>query len=182
MTEYRRALVHGGLYFFTVALTNRRESLLTDHISSLRSAFQVVRARYPFVVEAAVILPDHLHMLWQLPPGDAAYALRWRLIKKCFSRSLPGGEPRTASRIAKGERGIWQRRYWEHVIRDERDLARHLDYIHFNPVKHGHAPRAADWPHSSIHRHIRLGLLPEDWGGADASGDGGFGEARDGPL
>jgi putative transposase len=109
---------------------------VTDHIDLLRAAFRRVRARYPFAIEAAVISPDHLHVIWTLPDGDADFATRWRLIKSGFSHRLPRGERISASRAAKGERGIWQRRYWEHTLRDQDDLIRHLDYIHFNPVKH----------------------------------------------
>jgi putative transposase len=178
MTQYRRLKVDGGTYFFTVNLANRRGTLLTDHIAELRRAFRYVQARQPFAIEAVVVLPDHLHALWRLPHGDADYALRWLLIKKTFSRELPGGELRTPSRVAKRERGIWQRRYWEHLIRDETDFARHVDYIHFNPVKHGHVTQVADWPYSSFHRYVRLGLLPESWGGGESSNDEGFGEAR----
>jgi putative transposase len=108
-------------------------------------------------------LPDHLHAIWTLPGGDADYMTRWRLIKTAFSRGLPPGEPVSDSRKAKGERGFWQRRYWEHTLRDERDYAAHFDYIHFNPVKHGHVKDPADWPYSSFHRMVRLGFYPESW-------------------
>src|SRR5207237_10414847 len=117
---------------------------------------------------AAVILPDLLHAIWTLPDGDADFATRWRLIKSGFSRALPGGERISACRAAKGERGIWQRRYWEHTLRDEDDFARHLDYIHFNPVKHGHIARPQDWAYSSFRRWVRLGAYPLAW--ADAAG------------
>jgi REP-associated tyrosine transposase len=141
---YRRTFLAGGTYFFTVNLAERRGALLTEHIGLLRSAFRSVRTRHPFAIEAAVILPDHLHMIWTLPEGDAAFATRWRLVKSAFSHGLPRSEAISASRIAKGERGIWQRRYWEHALRDEDDFLRHVDYIHFNPVKHGHAARVQD--------------------------------------
>ena len=137
---------------------------MTEHISLLRVAFRGVRARHPFTVEAAVILPDYLHAIWTLPGQDADFATRWRLIKSAFSHGLPRGEPISASRASKGERGFWQRRYWEHTLRDEDDFARHLDYIHFNLVKHGYAPRVRDWPYSSFRRWVRLGAYPEDWG------------------
>ena len=146
MANYRRNLLAGGSYFFTVNLADRRRELLTEHVDLLRAAFRQVRARHPFSIEAAVILPDHLHAIWTLPDGDADFATRWRLIKSGFSHALPGGERISASRAAKSERGIWQRRYWEHTLRDEEDFARHLDYIHFNPVKHGHTLRVRDWP------------------------------------
>jgi putative transposase len=163
VTQYRRSLTPGSTYFFTVNLANRRSKLLTSHVEVLREAFAAVKAAHPFVIDAMVILPDHLHAVWTLPPDDADYALRWRLIKTRFSRAMPRTERRSFSREAKGERGIWQRRYWEHEIRDEIDMQRHVDYIHINPVKHGYVARAADWPHSSIHRFIGRGDLPRDW-------------------
>ena len=105
----------GGSYFFTVNLVDRRRALLTDHIDLLRAAFRQVRARHPFAIEATVVLPDHLHAIWTLPEADADFALRWRLIKSAFSLRVPGGERISASRATRGERGIWQRRYWEHT-------------------------------------------------------------------
>ena len=166
MTNYRRSNIAGACYFFTVNLADRASCLLTEQIASLRSAFDYVQARHPFTTDAIVILPDHLHAIWTLPAGDKDFALRWRLIKTTFSRNLPHGESRSASRLEKGERGIWQRRYWEHLIRDEQDYARHVDYIHINPVKHGWAAtQVLDWPHSSFHRFVRTGILPVDWAG-----------------
>ncbi|HEX5362758.1 MAG TPA: transposase [Gallionella sp.] len=165
MTNYRRSNVAGACYFFTVNLADRQQSLLTDNIALLRNAFEYTRERHPFVIDAIVILPDHLHAIWTLPEGDRDFALRWRLIKTVFSRGLPLGERRSDSRQEKGERGIWQRRYWEHLIRDDADYARHVDYIHINPIKHGLALRVADWPHSSFHRFVQAGVLPEDWAG-----------------
>ncbi len=176
MTTYRRNFLPGGSFFFTVNLADRRLRLLTRHIHSLRNAFRDVRARYPFVIEAIVVLPDHLHAIWTLPEGDSDFSVRWRLIKSTFSRGLPRGEWISASRAAKGERGIWQRRYWEHTLRDERDFARHMDYIHFNPVKHGHAATVRDWPYSSFRRMVRLGIYPIDWGGDAGELKGSFGE------
>ena len=116
-------------------------------------------------MDAVVILPDHLHCVWRLPDGDADYSTRWSLIKATFSRSLARGERRSASRIKRGERGIWQRRFWEHCLRDENDYARHVDYIHWNPVKHGHVDRATDWAYSSFHRYVARGVYASDWGG-----------------
>ena len=164
MTDYRRYFVPGGTYFFTVALTDRSVPLLTEHVVALRRSFRRVRTEMPFSTEAIVVLPDHLHTLWTLPPGDADFPARWKKIKATFSRALPKTEPRSTSRTQKGERGIWQRRFWEHVIRDEADWQRHMDYIHFNPVKHGHVQRVADWPYSSFHRYVKLGMYPRDWG------------------
>jgi putative transposase len=146
MTNYRRNFLSGGSFFFTVNLAQRRLRLLTTHIDLLRQAFRDVRRRHAFDLQAIVVWPDHLHAVWTLPVGDSDFALRWRLIKTIFSRGLPVGERISASRAGKGERGLWQRRYWEHTLRDEGDLARHVDYIHFNPVKHGHVNRVKDWP------------------------------------
>ncbi len=176
MTDYRRNFIAGGSFFFTVTLAERRLRLLTEHIEELRAAFRETRQRHPFTIDAMVVLPDHLHAVWTLPDGDANFATRWRLIKSRFSRSLATGERISDSRAAKGERGIWQRRYWEHTIRDESDFERHLDYIHINPLKHGLVQRVRDWPYSSFHRMVKLGVYPEDWAG-DAANDGDhFGE------
>jgi putative transposase len=152
MTDYRRNFIPGGSYFFTVNLADRRQSLLTTHVDILRAIFRKTQVRHPFSIEAIVVLLDHLHTIWTLPPGDADYATRWRLIKSGFSRALPRIEAISASRLGKGERGIWQRRYWEHTLRDEADFARHVDYIHFNPVKHGRVAEIHEWPYSSVHR------------------------------
>jgi putative transposase len=176
MTNYRRNVVAGATFFFTVNLAERKSQLLVTHVDLLRDAFRYVKTRHPFVIDAIVMMPDHLHTIWTLPSGDTDYSTRWRLIKTTFSRSLPGGERRSASRFAKGERGIWQRRYWEHTIRDERDFERHMDYIHFNPVKHGWVNRVVDWPHSSFHRYLRLGVYLEDWGGMKDDKEFRFGE------
>ena len=179
MVRYRRNFIPGGSFFFTVNLAERRLRLLTENINVLRAAFRETRARHPFVIEAIVVLPDHLHAIWSLPENDCDYSMRWRLLKSAFSRMLPAGERISESRRGKGERGIWQRRDWEHTLREERDLVRHIDYIHFNPVKHGHVTRVADWPHSSFHRLVRDGVYPEDWAGDAAGGDdSGFGERR----
>jgi putative transposase len=163
--RYRRAWVPGASYFFTVALADRSQQLLTEHIDALRRAFRDVRSAHPFEILAAAVLPEHLHCIWQLPEGDADYPTRWALIKPAFSRQLAPTESISLSRRFKRERGIWQRRYWEHCIRDAEDLQRHVDYIHFNPVKHGHVQRPIDWPHSSIHHYVRKGLLTADWAG-----------------
>ncbi len=176
MANCRRNFLAGGTYFFTVNLADRRRSLLIEHVALLRAAFRSVRTRHPFTIEAAVILPEHLHTIWTLPDGDADFATRWRLIKSAFSHSLPRSEPVSANRSAKSERGIWQRRYWEHTIRDDDDFVRHLNYIHFNPVKHGHAGRVRDWPYSSFRRWVRLGAYPEDWAGDAGDESRGFGE------
>ena len=161
--HYRRAPAPGGTFFFTVNLHDRHGDLLTRHIHALREAVRQVKARHPFTIVAWVVLPEHMHAVWALPTDDADFATRWALIKANFSRAIGQGEPVSASRRRKGERGIWQRRFWEHQIRDQRDLAHHVDYAHINPVKHGHVPRAADWPFSSIHRYIGQGAFGADW-------------------
>jgi REP-associated tyrosine transposase len=176
MTSYRRNFVAGGSFFFTVNLADRRLFLLIEHIDELRSAFRETRRRHPFTTEAMVVLPDHLHVVWTLPDGDANFATRWRLIKAAFSRCIPAGELISDSRLTKGERGIWQRRFWEHTIRDEEDFARHVDYVHINPVKHGLVTRVQDWPYSSFHRMVKLGVYPEDWAGDISQASGDFGE------
>lgn len=166
MSQYRRLWCSGGTYFFTHVLRRRHDSdLLVRHIELLRMAVRTVRAAHPFHIHGWVVLPDHLHCVIELPAGDADFALRWRLIKLIFSRSLPPEEKRSALNRSRRERGIWQRRYWEHLIRDEADLRGHLDYLHFNPVKHGLVERVADWPYSTFHRAVRDGVYPADWGG-----------------
>jgi putative transposase len=178
MTAYRRNFISGGSFFFTVNLADRRLSLLTTHIDILRMVFRETHKRHPFTIDAIVVLPDHLHTIWTLPEGDADFATRWRLVKSGFSRGVAPDERVSASRAAKGERGIWQRRYWEHTIRNEEDFARHVDYIHINPVKHGLVSRVRDWHSSSFHRMVKLGIYPEDWAG-DVGGSGeDFGERR----
>jgi REP-associated tyrosine transposase len=177
MTAYRRNLLAGGTYFFTVNLADRRLSLLTDNIELLRAAFRYTRRRHPFTIDAIVVLPDHLHALWTLPPGDSDFATRWRLIKTTFSHGLCPAERVSASRSRKGERGVWQRRFWEHTIRDHEDFVRHMDYIHFNPVKHRYVEHVQDWPFSSFHRMVRLGWYSPEWAGRpEAEPERGFGE------
>jgi putative transposase len=176
MTRYRRAKVEGGTFFFTVALADRSSDLLVRHIDRLRRIYKAVQDKYPFESIAVCVLPEHLHAVWTLPSGDADFPLRWTLIKSGFSRGLPVDTERSASKVAKREKGVWQRRYWEHSIRDETDLARHVDYIHFNPVKHRYVSRVSNWPYSSFHRYVARGLLPPDWGGEVAEITGAFGE------
>ncbi len=174
--RYRRANVEGGTYFFTVNLANRNSDLLTHQIEDLRAVIARVKKTHPFKILAMVVLPDHLHAVWRLPPGDVGFPLRWSLIKSGFSRCQKKGEEAGASRKAKRERGIWQRRYWEHQIRDEHDLTSHVDYIHFNPVKHGWAKKAVDWPYSTLHGYIERGMVPKNWGCSMDEVEGGFGE------
>ncbi|MGP0093787.1 MAG: REP-associated tyrosine transposase [Xanthobacteraceae bacterium] len=176
MSRYRRAKIEGGVFFFTVTLADRSSDLLVRHIDRLRRIYSSIQQRFPFETIAICVLPDHLHALWSLPEGDADFPLCWSLIKSGFSRGLASDARRTQSKIAKREKGIWQRRYWEHVIRHEDDLERHVDYIHFNPVKHGYVSKVCDWPHSSFRRYVARGLLPVDWGGDVKEITGTFGE------
>jgi len=164
MVNYRRARVAGGTYFFTVTLRDRRVSTLVDHIDALRDALRKTRLQRPFTIDAMVVLPEHLHAVWTLPPGDADYSGRWRMCKSLFTRHVA----RCRMQPVGAGQSVWQSRFWEHVIRDDVDFARHVDYIHYNPVKHGLVTRTVDWPWSSFHRFVRHGLLPADW----ASGEG----------
>ncbi|MDE8349934.1 MAG: transposase [Acidocella sp.] len=171
MTNYRRNRVPGGTYFFTVNLYDRRTALLVQHIEHLRDAVRKVRLSEPFHIDAFVVLPDHLHCVWTLPADDTNYSGRWRAIKTIFSKHIPPDEFRSASRHGKGERGIWQRRFWEHTIRDAQDYTRHIDYVHFNPVKHGLVAEPKDWPFSSFHRTMAAGLYPSEWAGVETPVD-----------
>jgi len=172
--QYRRANIKGGCYFFTVNLLERKKTLLVDEIDQLRCVLNKVKQDHPFQLDAMVVMPDHMHVLMTLPENDNNYAMLWTLIKAGFSRALPKIERINASRKKKGERGIWQRRYWEHYIRDDNDYQKHVDYIHYNPVKHGYVTRAVDWPYSTIHKYIADGILSLDWACGD--NEGMFGE------
>ena len=170
MPNYRRAWHPGGTYFFTVNLLRRHgNNLLVTHIEQLRNAVSAVRQRHPFHIHGWVVLPNHLHCVIELPSDDIDYAVRWRLIKTGFSKSLPITENRSTVRVKRGERGIWQRRYWEHLIRDGADFEAHMDYVHFNPVKHGLVKRVIDWPFSTFERLVKDGVYPPDWGGGTES-------------
>ena len=165
--QYRRAFVPGGTYFFTVVTAQRRPIFSDERtVGLLRLAFLHVKAKRPFTVDAMVVLPDHLHCLWTLPSGDCDYPIRWRLIKtwvtKCCS-SVCNGQT---------ERSIWQPRYWEHAIRDETDYRQHVEYIHYNPVKHGYVRRPSEWPYSSFVRFVKKNIYSEDWGSTEPLLDG----------
>jgi putative transposase len=175
MPNYRRARVTGATYFFTAALAERAFATLVGNIALLRNAVRATRRGHPFRIDAMVVLPDHLHAVWTLPEDDFDFPTRWRLIKSRFSHAIPRGERIRPSRAMKRERGIWQRRYWEHLIRDEADFRNHVDYCHFNPVKHGVVARVADWPYSTFHRYVRAGMYPPEWA-ADFSETADFGE------
>jgi putative transposase len=168
MPDYRRSRIPGGCFFFTVNLLERHgNDLLTRRIDLLRDAVRRVRRARPFAIDAWVVLPDHLHCVWTLPPDDADFSTRWRLIKSGFARALPATERLSAVRRNRGERGIWQRRFWEHAIRDDADFAAHVDYAHSNPVKHGHVKRVSDWPYSTFRDCVKRGVYPPDWTGDD---------------
>lgn len=173
MPEYRRVRNAGGTYFFTVVTYRRRPILIHPEIRQvLREGINYVRQSMPFVIEAWVLLPDHLHAIWTLPEHDDRYAARWAVIKSCVTRGcgrlFDAGVKVNISREKRQEGSIWQRRFWEHAIRDEPDFHRHLDYIHWNPVKHGYVKNPTDWPYSTIHRFIAQGLYPSNWGGGGA--------------
>ncbi len=150
--RYRRVRQNGGTYFFTV-VTNKRKKILCEKssVDLLRDAFRIVKDKHPFTIDAMVVLPDHLHCMWTLPENDDDYPVRWRLIKSYFTRNGTWDSP-------------WQNRFWEHVIRDDKDYANHMAYIHINPVKHGHVPAPVEWEHSSFHRYVKMGWFDTDWG------------------
>jgi putative transposase len=170
MVHYRRNLVGGGTFFFRVTLADRRAAHLVDHVDTLRDAFRIAGRERPFEIDAVVILPDHRHAIFTLPPEDADFSGRWRRIKGYFSSALIKSTT-SLRRHANGDLAPW-----EYTISDDRDFAQHVDYIHFNPVKHRLVSRVADWPHSSFHRFVREGILPEDWAGDADERDGDFGE------
>lgn len=166
MPNYRRAFIPGGTYFFTVNLLQRYDNnLLIREIDLLRESVRKVRKKYPFKIDAWVVLPEHIHCVWTLPPNDSDFSLRWRLIKSGFSRALPKTEQRSKVRKSAGERGIWQRHYWEHVIRDVLDYQRHVDYVHVNPLKHNHVKQVIDWPYSTFHQYVEQGIYMPNWCG-----------------
>jgi len=177
MVRYRRNFVPGGTYFFTVTLEDRRAKTLVEHIEALRAAIRSTRRERPFTIDAIVILPDHLHAIFTLPIDDADFSGRWRRIKGHFSSQMIASRT-VVARHPNGDYALWQRRFWERTIRDEADFGRHVDYIHFNPVKHRLVTRVQDWPYSSFHQYVRQGVLPIDWGGDMSEGGLDFGERR----
>lgn len=161
MPNYRRARNAGATYFFTVVTAQRRPLLATpEAVATLRRSVAEIRLHMPFSIDAWVVLPDHMHTIWTLPSGDSDFSTRWGKIKAGFSRNCN----RTYTPAPKHDAGIWQPRFWEHVIRDEDDFAAHMDYVHYNPVKHGHVTCVRDWPYSSFHRCVRRGIYAPDWG------------------
>ncbi|MCP1844884.1 putative transposase [Bradyrhizobium sp. USDA 4524] len=178
MVQYRRNFIPGGTFFFTVTLEDRTSSLLVEQGGLLRDAFRAARAKKPFTLDAIVILPDHLHTVMTLPPGDSDFPDRWRQIKSYFTRAVvAAGVPLSVNH--RGEYPLWQRRFWEHTIRNERDLERCVDYVHYNPTKHRLVSSPVDWQHTSLHRYVRGGILPADWGGSGAMDNDDFGERKD---
>ncbi|MBK9615164.1 MAG: transposase [Uliginosibacterium sp.] len=170
MSRYRRAEVAGASYFFTVVTERRQPVLLGEDVRcALREAIETVRVKRPFVIDAWVLLPDHLHAIWTLPEGDMDFSTRWRLIKAYVTRRCGEKYHRpewlTARRAAKHCGTLWQHRYWEHLLRDDKDFERHMDYVHFNPVKHDHVKTVSDWPYSSFHRWVKAGVYGLDWVG-----------------
>jgi putative transposase len=169
MSDYRRAYVPGGSFFFTL-VTEHRAPLFRDNAARtlLGTALRNCRQNWPFRMDALVLLDDHLHAIWTLPKNDSRYSARWGFIKKEFTKAWLEAEgdeqPRSPSRLKQRRRGVWQRRFWEHVIRDENDYAKHFDYLHYNPVKHGYVKQAKDWPYSTLHRYIKQGVYDADWG------------------
>jgi putative transposase len=165
--QYRRAKTPGTTYFFTVVTHNRSQILChPENINLLRNAFQQVMQQHPFKIDAIVLLPEHLHCIWTLPEGDADFSTRWRLIKSWFSRQChPQYHNKiSASRQHKREKAVWQRRFWEHQIRDEQDFVRHVEYIHYNPVHHGLVNAPKDWEYSSFHRYMQDDIYDLKWG------------------
>lgn len=172
MPEYRRSFIPGGTFFFTVVTYNRIPILIdNDARRILRQAWLEFKGRFPFTTNAICLLPDHLHCIWTLPEGDANYSIRWKEIKRLFSkeygRIFLTSTHLTPSREKRKEAAIWQRRFWEHTIRDEGDYNRHLDYIHYNPVKHGLVDHVQDWQWSSFHRYVRMDYYEKEWGRGD---------------
>ena len=168
--RYRRTKISGRTYFFTLVTYNRQPFLCNPaNVELLRQAFRYTIQRHPVDIDAFVLLPDHIHCIWTLPEDDHNYSMRWRLIKSYFSRYCQDGyhDVVSESRQSKQERAFWQRRFWEHLIRDDRDYAKHVEYIHYNPVKHGLVTAPKDWKYSSFHRYVRSGLYDEMWGAGD---------------
>lgn len=165
MARYRRLRTKGGSYFFTVALADRTSDFLTANVDLIRAAYCATQKAAPFQCDAFVLLPDHIHAVWTLPPGDDDFSIRWARFKAYISRRQPPSAVRSPSKIARREKGLWQRRFWEHAIRDHEDYVRHVAYCWGNPVKHGLIATPQEWPYSSFHRDVKRGVVPSDWTG-----------------
>ena len=165
--QYRRVYTKGACYFFTLVTEQRRPIFKNDQqIKILRESFKKVKQKYPFKIDAIVVLPDHIHCIWTLPEGDQDYSTRWRLIKTGFTKQCDTSiiQSPNHTRTRKKQQAIWQHRFWEHMIRNEQDYQHHVEYIHYNPVKHGLVKQASDWPYSSLHQYINDGIVPRNWG------------------
>ena len=162
MSDYHRVYIPGGVFFFTVVTLGRTPIFVDEErVEMLRQAFRKVMAIQPFQIDAMVVLPEHLHCIWQMPEGDADYSSRWREIKKATSRQID------IATNGRNERPVWQRRFWEHAISDAEDWRRHMDYIHYNPVKHGLASRPGDWRWSSFGSAVARGWYEKSWGACE---------------
>lgn len=173
MSNYRRSKTKGGTYFFTVVTYRRQTFLCNENVrDALRNAIQNTRTTHPFIIDGWVLLPDHLHCIWTLPPNDAAFGIRWAMIKRFVTKQcgpdLQREDWMNKSKRRRKKSTIWQRRFWEHQIRDERDYEIHMDYLHYNPVKHGYVKNIVDWPHSTFHRYVREGIYNKNWAGDGA--------------
>lgn len=173
MPNYRRARTEGATYFFTVVTYRRQKILIGKNIDILREVIQSVRANHPIHIDAWVVLPDHMHCVWTLPQDDNDFSKRWGLIKSGFTKRLghPKNLPTNKSRVTQRESNVWQRRFWEHQIHDDRDFETHVEYTHFNPVKHGYVNRVVDWPYSTFHRYVKESIVDENWGGSASEFD-----------
>ena len=174
MSNYRRVYVHGGCYFFTLVTWKRIPFFsIPNSVEILREAFRKIKNTHPFSIDGIVILPEHLHCILQLPEGDTDFSGRWREIKKYVSKRIPdkfeNWEQNRGNGYTRKENKIWQRRFWEHIIRDDSDWQRHMDYIHYNPVKHELAKSPAEWPYSSFSRSVKMGWYKPDWGSTISS-------------
>jgi putative transposase len=181
MSNYRRANTKGGTYFFTVVTYRRQKILCNENVRlALREGIREVQKIHPFTIDGWVLLPDHLHCIWTLPPDDADFGIRWAMIKRYVTKqcnSLRCNDWMTASKRRRKESTLWQRRFWEHQIRDDRDYEKHMDYMHYNPVKHGFTTTVKDWSYSTFHRYVKEGIYSENWaGGGVMSINEGFGE------
>jgi len=167
MSNYRRAKTKGGTYFFTVVSYRRQKILCHENVrQALREGIREVQKTHPFIIDGWVLLPDHLHCIWTLPPDDADFGIRWAMIKRFVTKQcnwLRRSDLMTASKRKRKESTLWQRRFWEHQIRDELDYEKHMDYIHYNPVKHGFTTAVKDWPYSTFHRYVKEGIYDENW-------------------
>jgi len=168
LAEYHRVYQKGGMYFFTL-VTFQRRPIFNDAaaIKLLENTIRSVQVKYPFEIVAFVILLDHLHYVWTLPEDESNFSIRWKYIKSSFTKEYLKGRRIDVSESMrkKGEKGVWQRRFWEHLIRDQDDLNLHLDYIHYNPVKHGLVCSPGEWEYSSFSSFVKGGYYTEDWGG-----------------